>query len=78
MEANKSVNDLCEQHGITYKQLAEKASLDDQRVLAIVLGRWTPSPSERDKVAAVFGLNRDQITWGHRTPIQHIYGSGPA
>jgi transcriptional regulator with XRE-family HTH domain len=78
MEANKSVNDLCEQHGITYKQLAEKAGLDDQRVLAIVLGRWTPSPAERDKVAAVFGLTRDQITWGHRTPIQHIYGSGPA
>ena len=77
MEANKSVNDLCEQHGINYKQLAEKAGLDEQRVLAIVVGRWTPSPSERDKVAGVFGLTREQITWGHRTPIQHIYGSGP-
>ena len=77
MEANKSVNDLCEQHGINYKQLADKAGLDEQRVLAIVVGRWTPSPSERDKVAGVFGLTREQITWGHRTPIQHIYGSGP-
>jgi hypothetical protein len=28
-------------------------------------------------VAAVFGLTRDQIVWGHTTPIQHIYGSGP-
>jgi hypothetical protein len=46
-------------------------------VLAIALGRWTPSPSERDKVAAAFGLTRDQIAWGHKTPIQHIYGSGP-
>ena len=45
--------------------------------LAIVLGRWTPSPSERDKVAAAFGLTREQIAWGHKTPIQHIYGSGP-
>jgi cyanate lyase len=78
MEAKKSVNDLCAEQGIDYKQLAERAGLEEQRVLAIVLGRWTPSPAERDRVAAVFGLCRDQITWGHKTPIQHIYGSGPA
>jgi hypothetical protein len=78
MDATKSVNELCEAHGIDYKQLAVRSGLDEQRVLAIVLGRWTPSPGERDKVAAVFGLSREQITWGHRTPIQHIYGHGPA
>ena len=78
MLASKTVNDLCEEHKTNYKQLAEKSGLEEQRVLAIVLGRWTPSPAERDKVAAVFGLGRDQITWGHKTPIQHIYGSGPA
>src|SRR5262249_34974245 len=78
MEANKSVDELCREHGIDHKQLAERSGLDEQRVLAIVLGRWTPSPAERDKVAAVFGLTRDQITWGHKTPIQHIYGHGPA
>jgi hypothetical protein len=78
MEGLKTVEELCVQHGLTHKQLADKASLDEQRVLAIVLGRWTPSPAERDKVAAVFGLTRDQIAWGHKTPIQHIYGHGPA
>jgi hypothetical protein len=77
MEALKSVEELCLQHQLDAKQLAEKAGLDEQRVLAIVLGRWTPSPVEREKVAAVFGLTRDQIAWGHKTPIQHIYGSGP-
>jgi transcriptional regulator with XRE-family HTH domain len=78
MEAIKTVSDLCQAHQIELKQLAERAGLDEQRVVAIVLGRWTPSPAERDKVAAVFGLTRDQIAWGHKTPIQHIYGSGPA
>jgi hypothetical protein len=78
MEATKSVNDLCREHQIDVRRLAECSGLDEQRVLAIVLGRWTPSPAERDRVAAVFGLTRDQITWGHVTPIQHIYGSGPA
>jgi hypothetical protein len=77
MELSKSVDDLCREHQLDCRQLAEKAGLDEQRVLAIVLGRWTPSPSERDKVAAVFGLTKDQITWGHKTPIQHIYGHGP-
>jgi hypothetical protein len=78
MEPLKSVSDLCLEHKIDAKQLAERAGLDESRVLAIVLGRWTPSPAERDKVAAVFGLTRAQITWGHKTPIQHIYGHGPA
>lgn len=78
MEANKSVSELCVAQRIDVKQLAERSGLDEQRVTAIVLGRWTPSPAERDKIAAVFGLTRDQITWGHKTPIQHIYGHGPA
>ena len=78
METTRSVDVLCREHGLDYKQLAAKANLDEGRVLAIVLGRWTPSPEERDKIAAVFGLTRDQITWGHKTPIQHIYGHGPA
>jgi hypothetical protein len=77
VEANKSVGDLCLEQKIDYRQLAEKAGLDEQRVLAIVLGRWTPSPAERDRVAAAFGLTREQIAWGHKTPIQHIYGHGP-
>lgn len=78
MEASKNITELCQEQGIDAKQLAERAGLDEGRILAIVLGRWTPSPAERDKVAAVFGLSREQIVWGHKTPIQHIYGSGPA
>jgi transcriptional regulator with XRE-family HTH domain len=77
MDILKSVDELCEQHKIDIKKLAELSGVDEQRVLAIALGRWTPSPSERDSVAAAFGLTRDQIAWGHKTPIQHIYGSGP-
>lgn len=73
----KIVSDLCEEHKLTPDQLAERSGLDPQRVLAIVLGRWTPSPEERESVASVFGLTKEQIAWGHKTPIQHIYGHGP-
>ncbi len=75
---SKPVDQLCLEHKITVQELAEKSSLDEQRVLAIVMGRWTPSPDERDKIAKVFHLTRDQIVWGHKTPVQHIYGHGPA
>jgi hypothetical protein len=77
MDPLKSAEDLCTQHGITTVQLAERSGLDRERVRAIIEGRWTPSPAERDRIAAVFGLARDQIAWGHRTTVEHIQGHGP-
>jgi len=77
-ESIKTIEQLCTERGWDARQLAAQSGVDEQRVLAIALGRWTPSPEDRDKLAAVFGLTRDQVAWGHKTPIQHIYGSGPA
>jgi hypothetical protein len=54
--------------GIDARRLAELAGLDGQRV-AILLGRWAPSPGERDAIAAVFGRTRDQVPWGHAAPV---------
>jgi hypothetical protein len=76
--APKTVEQLCTESAIDARQLAERSGVDEQRVIAIALGRWTPSPQERDAIATVFGRTRDQVIWGHKTPIQHIYGSGPA
>lgn len=75
--AAKNLDHLCVEHGLDAAQLAERCGLDPGRVAAIVLGRWTPAPDERDRIAAVFGLSREQIAWGHKTPIQHLYGHGP-
>ena len=73
----KSVDELCRERNIQFAELVEQCGLDEQRVMAIMLGRWTPSPSERHAIAAVLEVEVDDITWGHRTPIQHIYGHGP-
>jgi transcriptional regulator with XRE-family HTH domain len=78
MDSPRNLDQLCVEHGLDVRQLAERSGVEEQRVAAIVLGRWTPSPQERDRIAAVFGLTRDQIIWGHKTPIQHLYGQGPA
>lgn len=77
-QAIQSLEQLCLDHGLDARQLAAKSGVDEQRVVAILLGRWTPSPEDRDKIATVFGVTREQVMWGHKTPIQHIYGSGPA
>jgi hypothetical protein len=72
-----TVADLCRDHQLDVQQLSERSGLEEGRVLAIVLGRWTPSPAERQKIAAVFNTPVHQIAWGHKTPIQHLYGHGP-
>ena len=73
----RSVAELCEAESVTIEQLAEKTGLEQQRLLAILLGRWTPSPTERETVARALDVTIADITWGHKTPIQHIYGHGP-
>lgn len=73
----KSVAELCAEQAITVGELAANSGLENDRVTAIVLGRWTPSPAERNRVATALGVKIEDITWGHKTPIQHIYGHGP-
>lgn len=72
-----SVAEHCSQRGVSSEELVARSGLDAQRVEAILLGRWTPSPSERQKVAAALEVPIDDIVWGHVTPIQHLYGHGP-
>ncbi len=78
MTGPQTIVQLCTERGLDARQLADGAGVDEQHVAAILMGRWTPSPDERDRIAIYFGLTRDQIAWGHTTPVQHLYGSGPA
>ena len=56
--------------------LAERSGLDLKRLQSINLGQWTPSPSEREKIAQALGTSSDDIAWEHSTPIEHFYGPG--
>ncbi|MSQ97125.1 MAG: hypothetical protein EXR98_21580 [Gemmataceae bacterium] len=77
MDNLRTVEELCAEHGFDIAKLAALSSLDEKRILAIVEGRWTPSPAERDKIAGVFKLTREQIAWGHKSIISNIQGHGP-
>lgn len=72
-----SVEELCEKHHLSLAQLVDRCGMEAGRVTAILLGRWTPTPAERQRIAAVFDVAVDEIAWGHKTPIQHLYGHGP-
>jgi len=74
---SNNVQDLCKQKQISLLELADRSGLDLLVVKAIYLLQRTPSPQERQKIAAVLELSIDDIAWGHQTPIQHIYGHGP-
>jgi transcriptional regulator with XRE-family HTH domain len=76
-QVSKSVAELCAARELTIEGLVERTGLMRDRIMAIVLGRWTPSPSERASVAAALDVPPGEIAWGHKTPIQHIYGHGP-
>ena len=73
----RGIQAICKQKNITLLELADRSGLDLPKTRAIFLGRWTPSPVERSKIAAALELPVDEIAWGHSTPIQHIYGHGP-
>lgn len=70
-----SIRQLCEQRGLSVAELAAQSGLDDDQTLAIYEGRWTPSPKQRQQLAAALGVAIDEIAWGHSTPVQHLWGN---
>ena len=71
-----SIQKLCKEKGISLLSLAELSGLDLKRLQTIYRSQWTPSPSEREKIAQALGTSSDEIAWGHSTPIEHFYGPG--
>ena len=66
-----------EETGISVDQLVAAAGLDAKLVKAIVSGNYTPSPSQRQRLAAALGVSIEDISWGHAVPVQHMRGNGP-
>jgi len=61
----RTVEHLFEQTGLMYEDIAERSKLPLERVAAIAEGRWTPSPDDRERIAAAFGVPVAEISWGH-------------
>lgn len=68
----KTVEHLFEETQITLRELAQRAGLPMDRVEKIVVGCWTPSPRERERIAAAFGVPVEEVSWGHTMSPRNI------
>jgi len=73
----KSIARFMEETGIGVAELVTATGLDRKMVEAIVRGNFTCSPSQRQCLAAVLGVEIDDISWGHVVPVEHIRGNSP-
>jgi hypothetical protein len=66
-----------EESGIGVAQVVKASGLDEKLVKAIVSGNFTPSPFQRQRLAAALGVSPDDISWDHAVPVEHLRGNGP-
>jgi transcriptional regulator with XRE-family HTH domain len=65
------------ERGLSQEQVLQASGLDRKVVEAIVQGRYTPSPQQRQRLAAALGVTPEEVAWGHVNPVAHVYGHGP-
>jgi transcriptional regulator with XRE-family HTH domain len=68
---------LMEETGTSLEKLVETSGLEAKLVKAIATGNYTPSPTERQRLAAALNVSVDDIAWGHAVPVDHLWGHGP-
>ena len=65
------------ERGTGLAALVEASGLDGRVVDAVVAGRYTPSPEQRQRLSAALGVAPEQVDWAHQTPVERLYGHGP-
>ncbi|QDU43996.1 hypothetical protein Mal52_24740 [Symmachiella dynata] len=70
--STRTIDLFFEETGLGIEDVAAKSGLPPERVEAIALGRWTPSPAEREKIAAAFGVDVARISWGHTMDPRNV------
>jgi len=63
--------------GLSVPELVASSKLPTRVVEAILQGRYTPSPQQRESIAKALGVSIEQIAWGHVAPVEAMYGHGP-
>ena len=69
----KTVDLWMAERELTVEDLAERSGLTDDRVEAIAVGRWTPSPRERKQIAEALELDVTNVSWGHTMDPRNVH-----
>jgi hypothetical protein len=73
----KPLAEALAENGMTVTELVAASGLEGRMIKLLLAGNYTPSPSERARIAAALGVMIDAIAWGHTVPVQHLRGNGP-
>jgi hypothetical protein len=73
----KSITEWMKERALGPDDLLAATGLDRKVLDRIVHGRYTPSPQQRQRLAAALGVSPEEISWGHVNPVAHVYGHGP-
>ena len=73
----KLLAEALEEKGISVPELVAASGLERGIVKLLFAGSYTPSPSERSRIANALGVEVEDIAWGHTVPVQHLRGNGP-
>lgn len=77
MTPTKAIAEWMTERDLSLAQLIEASGLDKKVVEAIAHGRYTPSPQQRQRLAAALGVAVEEIAWSYTIPVEHLYGHGP-
>jgi hypothetical protein len=77
MNTVKPISEWMAERGVGLDDLLAFSALDRKVLRAIIHGHYTPSPAQRQRLAAALAVDPELIVWGHTVPVDHIYGHGP-
>jgi lambda repressor-like predicted transcriptional regulator len=73
----KPLAEALAENGMSVAELVTASGLESRIVKLLLAGSYTPSPSERARIAGALGVEVEEIAWGHTVPVQHLRGNGP-
>src|SRR5215471_7807369 len=65
MAAVKGLAGWMAERGLGVAELVEASGLERRVVEAIAQARYTPSPQQRQRLAAALGVAPEEVAWGH-------------
>ena len=77
MNSTKSVGQWMAERNLDMEKMLAVSRLERKVLEAIIQGRYTPSPQQRQRVADALGVDAADIQWGHVNEVAHVYGHGP-